>query len=39
MAYDQSLMAELRQAIGEGELASFVARFKADQAAGDLPTL
>ena len=39
IAYYQSLMADLREAIGAGELTSFVARFKAEQAAGDLSPL
>ncbi|MEQ9144876.1 MAG: tRNA guanosine(34) transglycosylase Tgt [Parvibaculaceae bacterium] len=37
IAYYQSLMAGLRQAIGEGDLDGFVRRFKEEQAAGDLP--
>lgn len=39
IAYYQSLMADLRVAIAAGDLSSFVARFKAEQAAGDLPAL
>jgi queuine tRNA-ribosyltransferase len=37
--YYQELMAGLREAIAEGELDAFAARFEAEQAAGDLPPL
>jgi queuine tRNA-ribosyltransferase len=36
IAYYQDLMAGLRGAIAEGRLGAFVARFKAEQAAGDV---
>ena len=35
--YYQALMAGLRQAIGEGRLAAFVAEFEAGRAGGDIP--
>jgi len=37
--YYQELMAGLRQAIADGELDAFAARFEAEQAGGDLPPL
>ncbi len=39
IAYYQELMAGLRGAIAEGRLDDFVARFKAEQAAGDIEPL
>ncbi len=36
IAYYQELMAGLRAAIAKGEMETFISRFKADQAAGDM---
>lgn len=39
IAYYQSLMADIRDAIARGEFSQFVAKFKAEQSAGDIDPL
>jgi queuine tRNA-ribosyltransferase len=39
IAYYQELMAGMRSAIADGQFEAFAARFKAEQAAGDIPVL
>jgi len=39
LAYYQSLMAEMRDAIASGQFGAFAARFAADQARGDIAPL